>query len=132
MISSPYSRKIIGLIRDRVELYQRIDHRIENMISNGLIQEVENLLKNGYTTQTSSMSAIGYREICRFINGEISLEDATMLMKRNTRQFVRRQANWFKEKDPNIKWFDAENIKVDEVIQYINSLDGWLLPDKKK
>ena len=50
-------------------------------------------------------------------------------MKRNTRQFVRRQANWFKENDPNIKWFNAEEIEVDDAIDFICSSDGWLLPE---
>ena len=127
--TSPFSRKIIGLIRDRGDLYCRIDQRIENMISGGLIQEVEKLLKSGYSALTPSMSAIGYREICSFINGEISLEEASIIMKRNTRQFVRRQANWFKENDPNIKWINAEEIEVNDVIDYIYASEGWLLPD---
>ncbi len=127
--TSPFSRKIIGLIRDRGDLYRRIDQRIENMISGGLIQEVEKLLKSGYSAHTPSMSAIGYREICSFINGDISLEEASVIMKRNTRQFVRRQANWFKENDPNIKWFNAEEIEVDDAIDFICSSDGWLLPE---
>jgi tRNA dimethylallyltransferase len=130
IIASPYSRKIIGLIRNRVDLYKRIDQRIDNMIANGLIQEVKNLLIKGHSAQTSSMSAIGYREICRFINGEISLDEAVVLMKRNTRQFVRRQANWFKEDDPNIKWFNAEEIELEVVLQYVQVSNNWLPPNK--
>lgn len=130
VVTSPFSRKIIGLIRDRVELYKRIDCRIEQMMKNGFVKEVENLLEKGYAPDLSSMSAIGYREICKYLTGKITIDEAILLMKRNTRQFVRRQSNWFSENDPNIKWFKASEIDLDFVISYIFSNDGWLLPDK--
>jgi tRNA dimethylallyltransferase len=125
--NSPYSRKIIGLIRDRTELYKRIDERIYQMLENGFIQEVENLLKKGYSPDLPSLSAIGYRELCNYLSGKISIEEAILLMKRNTRQFVRKQSNWFREKDPNIKWFYAST-EIENVHSYILSGEGWLLP----
>lgn len=125
--NSPYSRKIIGLIRDRTELYKRIDERIYQMLENGFIQEVENLLKKGYSSDLPSLSAIGYRELCNYLSGKISIEEAILLMKRNTRQFVRKQSNWFREKDPNIKWFYAST-EIENVHSYILSGEGWLLP----
>lgn len=125
---SPYSRKIIGLKRDRKELYSRIDQRIDEMIERGFISEVADLLDRGYTRSLPAMSAIGYREIAAYLSGEISLEEALIQMRRMSRQFVRRQANWFKETDPNIKWFDATTLTIEEVVKYIHSKGNWLLP----
>ncbi len=130
IVTSPFSRKTIGLIRDRVELYKRIDDRIEQMLKNGFIQEVGNLLEKGYSPDLSSMSAIGYREISKYLTGKITIDEAILLMKRNSRQFVRRQSNWFRENDPNIKWFRASDIDVENVHSYILSENGWLLPNK--
>lgn len=122
---SPYTRKMIGLTCDRMTLYQRIDERINAMIENGLIEEVEVLLAQGVSPKYSSMSAIGYREISQYLNGGISLPDAIVLMKRNTRKFIRRQANWFKLNDPSIKWFDVINLSKYEIADYIQSDLGW-------
>lgn len=130
IVNSPFSRKTIGLIRDRAELYKRIDDRIEQMLKNGFIQEVEILLEKGYSPDLSSMSAIGYREISKYLTGKITIDEAILLMKRNTRQFVRRQSNWFRENDPNIKWFSASDIDLENVYSYILSEYGWLLPNK--
>ncbi len=127
--SSPFSRKIIGLKRERTDLYQRIDQRIEKMIEDGLIDEVKNLLDLNYDRKLPSMSAIGYREIAAYLEGEIDLEEAIRLIKRQTRIYVRRQANWFKETDPEIKWFDAETVTTEEIVKYINQDQGWLLPN---
>lgn len=103
---SPYQAKVIGLRRDRSELYQRIDQRIDLMIQTGLLDEVASLLRAGYSSELPAMSAIGYREICGHLNGTLSLEEAIELIKRRTRNFVRRQANWFKESDAGIEWID--------------------------
>jgi len=130
--SSKYSRKMIGLKVERSELYARIDQRIENMIENGLIDEVEKLISKGYSPINSSMSAIGYREIYQYINGTINLEEAIRLMKRNTREFVRRQANWFKENDDQIRWFHHHDELLEEIISYLKSDYGWQKPDKKE
>lgn len=96
---------IIGLTRPRPELYERIDERIELMFTNGLVEETKKLLDSGIAAENPNMSAIGYREVAQYIRGEISLGEAKMLMKRKTREFVRRQANWFKLEDPNIHWY---------------------------
>ncbi len=128
--SSPFSRKIIGLKRDRKILYERIDQRIELMIKQGLEEEVRSLIHKGYDRRLASMSGIGYKEMCAYIEGEISLEESIRLIKRQTRIFVRRQTNWFREDDPTIRWFDAENLKIDELLNYIYQDEGWLPPDK--
>jgi tRNA dimethylallyltransferase len=104
---SPYRVLQLGLTRPRPELYARIDARIEAMLEAGLLDEVRGLLAAGYAPDLPSMSAIGYRQMVQVLQGEITLEEAVTLMKRLTRQFVRRQANWFKPDDPNIHWFRA-------------------------
>lgn len=127
--ASNYSQKIIGIRWDRSVLYQRIDDRIEKMIENGVIEEVRRLLDLGYSSKLPSMSAIGYREIAGYILGENTLEEAIMLMKRNSRTYVRRQANWFKDNDPNIKWFDGDGIDYKVISDYIKSDTGWIKPE---
>ena len=113
--SSPYQVLVIGLKRSRTELYARIDARVDKMIERGLVSEVQKLLAKGFSPDLPTLSAIGYREINAYLNGEISLEDAVVQMKRKTRIFVRRQANWFKETDPNIRWFEVHPAVVDEI-----------------
>lgn len=104
--SEPYYQILqIGLTRPRTELYSRIDDRIEKMLADGFISEVQTLMKKGYERDLPSMSAIGYRELIRYIDGEIDLQQAVLEIKRQTRIFVRRQANWFKLTDPAIHWF---------------------------
>jgi len=121
-----YDLKMIGLFLPREMLYQRIDERINQMISDGLIEEVKNLLSKGYSPDLPSMSAIGYHEISDFLQNKITYEDAIMLMKRRTRQFVRRQANWFKFNDPHIHWFFVSERIVEEITKFIQSTDDWI------
>jgi len=102
-----YDFLIIGISWDRPTLYKRVDRRIEIMLNTGLVEEVRGLLDSGLDPETSAMSAIGYREIAGYLTGKHSLDDAVLLMKRNTRKYIRRQANWFKPTDPRITWFPA-------------------------
>jgi tRNA dimethylallyltransferase len=118
--SSPFTSLTLGLICPRHELYQRIDARIEAMLAAGLVDEVRALISRGYTATLPSMSAIGYSEIGAYLQGQMSLEDAVSLMKRRTRIFVRRQANWFKEKDPDITWFEIHSQTIREMKTLIN------------
>ncbi|MEA3440961.1 MAG: tRNA (adenosine(37)-N6)-dimethylallyltransferase MiaA [Chloroflexota bacterium] len=122
-----YNTLMLGLSRPRPELYQRIDERIENMIASGLVEEVRELLDRGYSPETPTLSAIGYREILAFLAGENSLEEAVVLMKRATRVFVRRQANWFKPNAPEIQWFEFDPDIIDKmesaITRFIESLN---------
>jgi tRNA dimethylallyltransferase len=104
---SPYDLLTIGLKRPREELYQRVDERIEAMFESGFLEEVEGLLVKGYSPELPTMSAIGYQECVQVISGRMSIEQAKVEMRRATRVFVRRQANWFKDDDPDIHWFRA-------------------------
>lgn len=109
---SPYDLLTVGLKRPREELYARVDARIDAMFAAGLLDEVRALLAKGYSPELPSMSGIGYRECCQVLSGQMSEEQARVQMKRITRVFVRRQANWFKESDPNIHWFEAGDPEV--------------------
>jgi tRNA dimethylallyltransferase len=119
----PYRSLQIGLTRPRKELYARVDARIDAMLADGFVDEVRELLGQGYSPDLPTLSAIGYREIVAHLKGKTSLQEAVKLIKRHTRQFVRRQANWFKEDDPNIHWFKVEPNTVAEIEQLIRA---WL------
>ena len=116
---SPYRLITIGLTRPRAELYERVDQRIDVMFANGFLEEVRALLAQGYSPSLPTMSAIGYREAVRVIQGEWSEEEAKAEMRRATRVFVRRQANWFKESDPGIKWFRVEEGVAEKIELYL-------------
>lgn len=118
-----YSPLMLGLTCPRAELYRRIDERIAHMMASGFIEEVQRLLAQGFSPYLPTMSAIGYGEIVAYIEGRINLDEAVSLMKRRTRTFVRRQANWFKLDDPRIHWFQAGDKAVHEMEKTIQE---WL------
>jgi tRNA dimethylallyltransferase len=118
---TPYRLLTIGLTRTRPELYARIDARVETMFASGLLVEARTLLANGYSPALPSMSAIGYRHCIAVLQGEISLAQAVIEIKRATRVFVRRQANWFKADDPSIHWFDARSTPISELASCIKT-----------
>ena len=89
------------------------------MFANGFLEEVKRLLAKGYSPSLPTMSAIGYRECVHVVQGELNEEQAKAEIRRATRVFVRRQANWFKESDSNIKWFRVEEGVVDDIEFYI-------------
>jgi tRNA dimethylallyltransferase len=127
---SPYRLLLLGISRPRPELYARIDARVDAMLAAGLVEEVRGLLAKGYPPDLPAFSAIGYREIIDYLLGKSSLEEAAARIKRQTRMFVRRQANWFKADDPKIHWFHAGPEVADEmevIIRdwYIGRLVDW-------
>ena len=121
---SPYRLVTIGLMRPRENLYERVDSRIDSMLSAGLLEEVKRLVGSGFSTTLPSMSSIGYLECARVVSGEWTLDQARQEMKRATRRFIRRQANWFKPSDPAIRWFEAgrPGVVLDIVYFIRNSL----------
>lgn len=116
---SPYRLLTIGLNRPRPELYARLDARIQAMFANGLLDEVQRLLDRGYSPDLPSLSAIGYRECVMVLQGKLTQEQARQAIQRATRVFVRRQANWFRQDDPTIHWFDAGQTPMNEMVAYI-------------
>lgn len=121
-IDSPYHLITIGLNRPRVELYARVDARIDSMFANGFLDEVKNLLASGYSPTLPTMSAIGYRECIQVLEGKLTLGEAKQAIRRMTRIFVRRQANWFKASDPNIYWYSVKGGVVAEIEKNIRQL----------
>ena len=106
---------IIGLTLDRQALYKKIDNRVDEMIKNGLIDEVKALLNKGYGLGLPSMSGIGYKQIGLYLTNQISLDDAVQKIKYATHSFARRQYNWFRLTDKRIKWFDVASEIEDNI-----------------
>lgn len=106
-----YDCTVIGLNREREELYQNINHRVDVMVEHGLIAEVEELLRAGADINWQSMKGIGYKEIIPYVKGDISLEQAVDELKKNTRHFAKRQLTWFK-KMPYIHWFNLSEYEA--------------------
>ena len=111
----PFQIIKIGLTRNREELYSRIDQRVDEMISNGLLKEAANMYPQ---RNLNALNTVGYKELFDYIDGKTDLQEAIFKIKSNTHKYCRKQLTWFK-RDPEIKWFTPEN--VEEIINYINS-----------
>ena len=109
----PYDFIRIGLTRERKELYKMIESRIDRMLSDGLIEEVRELIRK--KPDRTPLQAIGYKEIASCISGEISMDEAIRLIKRNTRRYAKRQFSWFK-KEEGIKWIDVSGMHQKEEV----------------
>ena len=107
----------IGINAERELVYQRINNRVDDMVNQGLINEVKKLIKYKHL---NSLNTIGYKEIFRYLNGDISLEFAINEIKKNSRRFAKRQITWFKSNN-NIIWFN-QNYKIDNIIKVIDEL----------
>jgi tRNA dimethylallyltransferase len=116
----PYQTLMLGVIRSRPDLYARIDERIDKMVALGLLDEVRKLLQQGFSPNLPAFSAIGYKEMVAVIGCQISMDEAVILMKRRTREYVRRQANWFKQTDPTIHWLIPGSDMINEAVQMID------------
>ena len=111
----PYKVFQIGLKRNRAEIFERVEKRVDLMIEQGFVEEVKSLLEKGYPKETRAFSAIGYSQLIEHINGEISLEDAVIEIKRKTRKFVRRQNTWFKPSDSSINWYKMDENPLEKI-----------------
>lgn len=111
----PYNSLIIGLTADRSELYRRIDLRVDQMIKQGLIEEVKTLVNMGYDSNLPAMSSIGYKQIGMFLKGELTLAAAIQQIKFETHRLVRHQYTWFRLKDDRLLWFDIQGIVEPEI-----------------
>ncbi len=118
-----YDALFIGLTTDRDFLYSRIDARVDEMLQNGLVNEVKKL----YTINPDSRilnSAIGYKEVIKYLNNELTLAECINLIKKNSRHYAKRQYTWFNNK-MDIKWFNTNynnfNLTADEVVNYIEN-----------
>ena len=114
----PFDMLIVGLNTDREVLYDRINQRVDEMIQNGLIEEAEQL--NEYK-DLNALNTVGYKELFRHFEGHTSQEEAIEEIKKNTRNFAKRQLTWF-NKNKEIKWFDLKESDrlIDWVMEQIN------------
>jgi len=105
----------IALIRDRAEIYQRVEARVDKMIAHGLVEEVQGFLKEGLGPERIAMQAHGYKEIMGYLQGRYDREEAIRLLKRNTRRYVKYQLIWLRS-EPGVHWVAAAR-PVEEVAE---------------
>lgn len=119
---SPYDAYYFVLNCERKLLYERIDKRVDIMIECGLVDEVKALRQKGYTRELTSMQALGYKEILAYLEGEITLEEAVYLIKRDSRHFAKRQIIWFR-RERNVIWIEKElyDFDTDRIVDHIVS-----------
>ncbi len=119
-----FSILVIGLTRQRSELYKKIDWRVDKMMQRGLVEEVEQLLKKGYSPSLPSMSGIGYKQIGQFLRGEMTLPEAIDKIKYETHRLARHQYAWFRLSDSRIRWFDVSETEGKASIVALNKVKG--------
>lgn len=131
-----YHAFVIGLSLSRQVLYERIEKRIDAMIEAGWIDEVQQLLQDGVSPEAQAMKAIGYKELALYLDGQLSLEAASELIKKRTRHFAKRQMTWFKRM-PYIRWYEKDDFVTEDelasaVIQDIETKWGSKVGQKVK
>ncbi len=120
---SAYNSLYFVLNDDREKLYKNIDKRVEIMFEQGLVEEVKGLKAKGYHKDMVSMQGIGYKEILKALDGEMSLTDAKELIQKETRHFAKRQLTWFR-REKDVCWLDKQRFDYDKnkILEYILSL----------
>lgn len=113
MKKTKYDVKYFVLNDERERLYEKIDSRVDEMFEKGLVDEVKILKERGLDKDNNSMQGIGYKEIIDYLNGDISLEEAKYIIKRDTRHFAKRQLTWFRREE-NIKWINKKDYNYDD------------------
>ena len=105
---------------ERDKLYQRIEKRIDGMLQEGLVDEVRTLKKKGCTRELISMQGLGYKEILAYLDGEISLDEALYILKRDTRHFAKRQLTWFR-RESDVIWINKNEFEYnnEQILAYM-------------
>lgn len=103
---------------NRESLYSRINSRVDHMLNLGLIDEVRLLIENGVNSNCQSMKAIGYKEVISYINNEISKSEMIDLLKKNSRNYAKRQLTWFRRNEFS-NWIDVSNFNNNDIIEYV-------------
>ena len=119
----PYDVLQIGLTRPREVLHDRIDARLDAMLAAGLLDEVRGLLAAGVGRTLPAMSGLGYAQLAAYLDGETTWDEAVTAIRRETRDFARRQEVWFKKYNAAARWFDLENTAPADVVAFVRS---WL------
>lgn len=117
---SPYNTAYFVLNDHRERLYEKIDRRVDQMLDEGLVEEVRRLAQMGYTRDMVSMQGLGYKEILTYLEGEYSLEEAVYVLKRDTRHFAKRQLTWFR-REKDVIWVNKPDFDYDDkkILEYI-------------
>ena len=117
---SPYALAYFVLNMPRELLYQRIDRRVDQMLEEGLLEEVKALQEEGCHRGMVSMQGLGYKEILAYLEGEYPLEEAVRILKRDTRHFAKRQLTWFR-RESEVVWVDKDrfNYEEDQILGYM-------------
>lgn len=114
-----YNSRYFVLTDDRARLYQRIDKRVDQMLAQGLLEEVRGLKDRGLTKEMVSMQGLGYKEILSYLDGETDLERALYLIKRDTRHFAKRQLTWFK-REKDVIWVDRQQFSTEaDILKFL-------------
>ena len=116
----PENTLVFGLQRDRQNLYDRINQRVDNMIDEGLAEETQKVLEMGYSKDLQPLNAVGYREIIAVLEGKMELDKAVEKIKTQTRRYAKRQLTWFKRWD-FIEWLPADEKKPEELKEILLS-----------
>lgn len=117
-----YNFIIFGLKMNREKLYDRINKRVDLMLQKGLIDEVKKLMEMGYDRNLVSMQGLGYKEIISHLEGEISLEEAIYILKRDTRRYAKRQMTWFRRIE-GVHWIEVDGYKnSQEILENIKTI----------
>ena len=120
-----YDAILIGLDTDRSVLYERINRRVDLMVAGGLVEEAKALFDRQLPVKTQATRGIGYKEWFAYFNGEVTFEEATELLKQNSRRYAKRQLTWFRNRMSCIHWFDL--VQNDQEMQKIeDSVDSFL------
>lgn len=112
---SPYNFEYFVLNDDRQKIYDRIEQRVDQMFAEGLVDEVRGLLEYGCTPDMVSMQGLGYKEILPYLAGTCSLEEASYILKRDTRHFAKRQLTWFR-REREVTWVDRQAFENQEAM----------------
>ena len=112
---SPYNYKYFVLTNDRDILYKNIELRIDRMLDAGLVDEVKRIKDMGYSKDLISQQGLGYKEIWAYLDGEMSLDEAVNILKRDTRRFAKRQLTWFR-RERDVIWLDKSIYKDDDAL----------------
>ena len=110
---SPYNFAYFVLNDDRERVYDRINHRVDLMLEQGLVEEVQALLNDKVPVNSVSMQGLGYKEIVAYLQGECTLEEAVYILKRDTRHFAKRQITWFKREE-DVIWLNRPEFDESE------------------
>ena len=119
--------RIVGLRRARPELYKRIETRVDSMMAGGFLEEVIALKERGCTRGMVSMQALGYKQLMAYLDGEVTLDEAVRLIKRDTKRYAKRQFTWFNA-DKSVRWVDLDGLPKYEALGRIKKALE-ILPD---